>query len=95
MFRCICVFYMFDMLRLGFFLLFLALMPCHSFICPCINAIGVVLLQGKLRVRHASKMFMHSCHGFLLMICWSMLRCMIRVCNMLMPCSLDQVAALI
>ena len=26
---------------------FLVLMQCHSFTCPCINAIGVELLQGK------------------------------------------------
>ena len=37
----------FNMLRLGFLCLFLTLTLCHSFTCPCINVIGVVLLKGK------------------------------------------------
>ena len=41
------VYLSFNMLRLGFLCLFLALMLCHSFTYPCINAIGVVLLKGK------------------------------------------------
>ena len=43
MFICIYVSYMLNMLRLGF--CFLALMPCHSFTCPCINAISVVVAK--------------------------------------------------
>ena len=37
----------FNMLRLGFLCLFLALTLRHSFTCPCINAIGAVLLKGN------------------------------------------------
>ena len=37
----------FNMFKPGFLCLFLVLMPCHSFICPCIIVIDVVLLQGK------------------------------------------------
>ena len=40
-------------------MLFLTLIPWHSFTCPCIDVIGAVLLQGKLKVSHALEMFMH------------------------------------
>ena len=45
---CLCLICLFlNMLRLGFLCLFLVLMPHHSFICPCIKAIGTMLLKGK------------------------------------------------
>ena len=41
----VCLFICYHMFRLGF----LVLMSCHSFTCPCINAIGAMLLKGKWR----------------------------------------------